>query len=413
MPMHTGLVCLLLAGVSFVVLSFAVPPTRASDDSQPPDPAQIEAARPSASALSDFGLKLTVDMAAKQPRENVFVSPLSIFLALSMAETGSDGKTRSAIRHGLAVPENLNEDQLHNSASALLKSLHAQTGVQLAIANALWSDRSLPLSPQYVERCKKLFAAQATSLNFHEPSSANTINDWVSQNTRGKIPNIVSPDVLRQAKAVLTNAVYFHGRWEHQFDKKETHAAPFHLASGQAKQVQMMHAGSISRAYRKGPGFEAAALDYEGSQIKFLAVLPDHGKTPEEVLRNLPLKSLLSSGLNDQLDLRLPKFTLDFSANLNQQLKAMGMGIAFDPNNGGFTPMGSPDFYISDVLHKTHVEVDEEGTVAAASTAIVMKALAMPPGEKKTLVFDRPFAVVLCDSQTGAVLFSGVVYDPK
>jgi serine protease inhibitor len=414
MPMQPTMMRLILAGAIVAQLGHIVAPmANSSKASINPDATQIQAARPAASAMSDFGLKMTVEMAARQPRKNIFVSPLSVFLALSMAEAGSEGKTRAAIRHGLSVPESFSEVQLHNSAAAVLKSLRSQTGVELDIANALWSDPSLPLSPQYVERCRQLFAAQATSLDLRQPAAASSINDWVKQNTHGKIPTIVSPEVLRNAEAVLTNAVYFRGRWQEPFPRNQTQSKPFHLAGGPLKQVQMMHASSISRAYHKGDGFEAAVLGYEGSEIQFFAILPDPGKRPEEVLARLPLKGLLASGVSSDLDLSLPRFTLDYSANLNAQLKAMGMAAAFDPGKAEFGPMGSPQFFISDVLHKTRVEVDEEGTVAAASTSITLQAAAAVPREKKTLVFDRPFAVFLCDTATGAVLFSGVVYDPQ
>jgi serine protease inhibitor len=403
-----GAACLLLAVARPSLANsnnFDMSPLKAS-------PAQVENARPSASAVTDFGTSLVADMAAKQPRKNIFVSPLSVFLALSMAETGSEGKTRAAIRHALSVPDGVSEEQLHDSAFAMLQSLRSQSGVELAIANGLWSDPSVPLSPTFVERCRKLYDAQATTLDLRQPSAANVINDWVKQNTRGKIPTIVTPDALRDAKAVLTNAVYFHGKWEHQFPKDKTQNAPFHLVNGQLKTVQMMHQISIPHAYRKGDGFEAAVLGYQGSQIQFYAILPDPGKRPEEVLTPAALKQLLSPGIAGELDLNLPRFTLDFSANLNAPLTRLGMGVAFDRHGAEFAPIGSPQFYISDVLHKTRLEVDEEGTVAAASTALNMKTAAVMVGQKKTLVFDRPFAVLLRDGASGAVLFAGVVYEP-
>ena len=404
-----------LSGALFLIFAVTLPGSakmRGMDTEPPSSPVQAENTRPAASAISDFGARLVADMAAKQPRQNIFVSPLSVFFALSMAETGSEGKTRAAIRHALSVPDGISEEQLHDSSFAMLQSLRSQTGVELAIANGLWSDPSVPLSPAFVERCRKLFDAQATTLDLRQPSAANVINDWVKQHTRGKIPTIVTPDTLRDAKAVLTNAVYFHGKWQHQFSKDKTQNAPFHLVNGQLKTVPMMHQASISRAYRKGDGFEAAVLGYEGSQIQFYAILPNPGKRPEDVLTPAALKQLFSPGMAGELDLSLPRFTLDFSANLNAPLTRLGMGVAFDRHAAEFAPMGSPQFYISDVLHKTRVEVDEEGTVAAASTAVNMTATSVVVGQKKTLVFDRPFAVLLRDGTTGAVLFAGVVYEP-
>ncbi len=383
-----------------------------------------------AGAINAFGLNLLADETAHRKQENVFISPLSVFFALAMAESGAAGQTRTDMRKTLAVPATASEDALHQSASALLKSLQAQKGVQLSIANALWSDARLPLAPSFVELCRNFYRADATSLNLSSPAAAGTINDWVKQKTQGKIPTIVTPDSLRSAVAVLTNAVYFKGGWEYKFDKSDTKEGDFNLAGASSasgnttggmpapspekriKKVQFMHRDSIPRAYRSGPGFEAAALPYGASNIVFYAILPAPGKTPEAALAQVHIQDLRSAG-TAELDLKLPKFTLDFGAGLKAPLERMGMASAFR-RGADFTPMGSPKFYIGDVLHKTRLEVDEEGTVAAAATAITMRATAvMRPAPKKTLVFDRPFALLLCDSQTGAILFVGVIYDPQ
>jgi serpin B len=242
----------------------------------------------------------------------------------------------------------------------------------------------------------------------------------VKHKTEEKIPTIVSPDNLRGSPAVLTNAVYFKGGWESKFDKSETKEGDFHLAQSKAgheakiKKVTFMHNASIPRGYRAGPGYEAAALPYGSSDIVLYAILPAPGKTPEKVLAGISLASLRSASQSVELDLKLPKFTLDFAAELNSPLEKMGMASAFR-GGANFVPMGSPKFYIGQVLHKTRLEIDEEGTVAAAATAVVMRALSAmrPPQKKKTLVFDRPFALLLCDTRTGAILFAGVVYEPQ
>jgi serpin B len=383
-----------------------------------PSPAAAQPAI-AAEAVNSFGLKLLGETAGHGKTQNVFVSPLSVFFALAMTESGAAGQTRADMRMALSVPATVGEDALHESASALLKSLQAQTGVRLSIANALWSDARLPLAPGFVERCRNFYQAEATSLDLSSPGAADTINAWVKKKTEDKIPTIVSPENLRGSPAVLTNAVYFKGGWEYKFDKKETKEGDFHLGNGHAghegkiKKVVFMHRGSIPRGYRSGPGYEAAALPYDSSDIVLYAILPAPGKTPEEALAKISLPSLRSASPPVDLDLKLPKFTLDFAAELNSQLEKMGMASAF---RGGadFVPMGSPKFYIGQVLHKTRLEVDEEGTVAAAATAVVMRATAaMRAPEKKVLVFDRPFALLLCDNRTGAILFAGVIYEPQ
>jgi serine protease inhibitor len=402
-------------------------------NSQRPESTALGASDPAtaAGAINTFGLNLLADETAHRKRANVFISPLSVFFALAMTEGGAAGQTRADMRKTLAVPAAANEDALHQSASALLKSLQAQKGVQLSIANALWSDARLPLAPSFVELCRNFYQADATTLDLAGPSAADTINGWVKQKTRDKIPTIVTPENLIGSLAVLTNAVYFKGGWEYKFDKDDTKEGNFHLtgvnpasrnpAGGTSapgaekiKKVQFMHRDSIPRAYRSGPGFEAAALSYESSNIVLYAILPAPGKTPEEAVAKISVENLRSASEPVELDLKLPKFTLDFGAGLRAPLERMGMASAFRAG-ADFVPMGSPQFYIGDVLHKTRLEVDEEGTVAAAATAVVMTPTAARPRpmQKKTLVFDCPFALLLCDTQTGAILFAGVIYDPQ
>jgi serpin B len=306
----------------------------------------------------------------------------------------------------------VSEESLHQATAALLKSLNSQQDIELSIANALWSDSGFPLAPRFVQQSKDLYAADARTLNFSEPGAADVINEWVKQKTHDKIPSIVSPDVVRVSKAILTNAVYFRGKWSVPFPKDDTKPATFHLAGGREKQTPMMHVGALKGAYRSGDGYEAAGLAYGSSTIKLFAILPATGKAPEDVLAKLSVKDLLSPASPAELNLSLPRFKFDFSYKLKDPLEQMGMGEAFRPG-AHFAPMGSPRFFIGEVLHKTHVEVDEEGTVAAAATAITMRATAiMRQPNIKTLVFDRPFAVVLCDTATGTILFAGVVYDP-
>jgi serpin B len=368
------------------------------------------------SAVNAFGLKLFSEVAGRS-HENVVVSPLSVFLALAMTESGAAGSTREAMRHGLAVPGAVSEEALHQSAAALLKSLQSQKGVQLSIANALWSDARLPLATAFVERCRNLYQADATTLDLRNPEAANTINAWVRQKTQDKIPEIVKPADVIASLAVLTNAIYFKGGWDYKFDKDQTKEGDFHLAAGQpgkTRKVRFMHRDSIPGGYRSGPGFEAVALPYASSDVRLFAILPARGTSPQEALQKVRVAKLFSSYGAADVDLKLPKFTLSFAAALKPALEHMGMGPAFR-EGADFTPLGSSKFYVGQVLHRTRMEVDEEGTVAAAATAVTMRATAAmrPKPEKRILVFDRPFALLLCDAQTGAILFAGAIYNPE
>lgn len=375
---------------------------------KPVDPALIAQGKDASAAMNGMGLKMVAALSARRPKQNVFISPLSIFMALAMTESGAGGATRDAMRQALAVPPGLSDDQLRGSASALMKVLQAERGAELLIANGLWSDSSMPMSQDFVKRCNTFYQADVTSLDFQKPAAANEIEKWVKEKTHGKITGLISPDALLNTRALLTNAVYFHGKWAHQFPKNETAPQSFHLATGGVKKVQMMHQDSLAGAYRQGDGFEAAALDYRGSHIRLYAILPSRGSSPEQALAKISVDKLKASAGHVELDLRMPRFTLDYKEELKDTLSGMGMDAAFQ-SGADFAPMGSPGFFIGGVVHKTRLEVDEEGTTAAAATGVAM--LASVP-RVKTLVFDRPFALLLCDTQTNAVLFAGVVYEP-
>lgn len=395
-----------------VLLTWALPAGIGGDTMQQEQALAVKA-KVAAEAQNAFGLKLLAHVATERPHENVFVSPSSVFLALAMVENGAAGKTRAAIRSTLEVPARVSDDAMQESTAALSKALRSHDGIELSIANALWSDRSMPLAAAFVRRCRDLYEAEAITLEFKKPGSAGVINDWVKQKTHQKISSIVSPEIVAASKAILTNAVYFQGRWRDPFSKRATRDGTFHLVNGTQKQLPFMWQAGLDGAYRSGDGFEAAVLPYERSGMALFAILPAPGKSPEEALSKVSVEKLIHGYQPFSLELRLPRITLDFSHSLKPSLGQMGMEVAFHYPDAEFGPLGSPLFYIGDVLHKTRLEVDEEGTVAAAVTAIVAPASAMPRKvENRTLVFDRPFALLLCDTTTRAILFAGVVYEP-
>lgn len=372
----------------------------------------VENAKIAVAAQRSFGLQLLRDIVDRKPRQNVFISPLSVFLALDMTENGAAGTTRTAMRKALALPD-LDAGILNASTAALQALLKSRDPAALTIANALWADRRFPLDPDFVKLCATLFSARATSLDFEDARAAAEINDWVKTATNGKIANIVTPDAVAKAAVILTNAVYFAASWRNEFKPAQTQDAPFHLTSGGTKSLPMMHQARLTGAYRAGGNFEGAMLYYKQSGMFLYALLPHAGNTPMDVLASLRSEDLTVGQSDFDLDLKLPRFNLDFSASLADYLKEMGMDVAFHYPEADFSPMGSRQFFISDVIHKTRLEVDEKGTVAAAATAVTVTATAMMrPRPAKTLVFDRPFVVLIGDSQTGALLFAGVIEEP-
>ena len=346
----------------------------------------------------EFGTELVAELAAQKPRQNVFVSPISVLMALGMAELGTSGPTREAIRRTTGTDP--------DALASLSRSLRARNGVELSIANAVWADRRITLAPAFVSQCRELFQADARTLDFLDPEAAEVINAWVPHETRNKIDGIVNRRTVAGAKTILTNAVYFKGKWQIPFAKELTSPAAFHLGSGERK-VPFMHAPLLRGAYRNGDGFEAAILPYgppdAPAEMELCILLPAVGTRPENLRARVPLPAPQQ---DVDLELRLPKFTLNFDASLKPALNRMGMTRAFEP---------APGLFIGDVFHRSRLEIDEEGTVAAAVTAIVAPTGAAPPRmrQKKTLIIDRPFALIVFDRRTNATLFAGVVYDPQ
>jgi serpin B len=416
--------------------------------------ALTDQARVASKAQTAFGLRLLSLLVKADAHHNVFISPSSVFLALGMLEAGAAGATRSTLRSTLDVPAGVSETALHESAAALSRSLRRQSGPELAIANALWADLHVTLAPDFIAHCRKFYEAQAATLDFHDPGAAGTINGWVAKNTHNKITEIVSERAVAVSKAILTNAVYFKGKWQYPFDPKQTQNGAFHHADGTVKQVPFMRQAGLRGVYRSGEGYEAAVLPYAsagsdasvpsrlppayargsetsaqsrdreeatvnssrghdagGGRLMLCVVLPQAGVDVAAVLAKADVRQLLESYEPAELELRLPRFSLDYGSSLKTALTQMGMAVAFE-YGADFSPLGSGEFFVGDVIHKTRLELDEEGTVAAAVTAI-LAPMGMPrPLPQKSMVVDRPFGLLLCDRQTEAVIFAGVVYEP-
>src|SRR5277367_22202 len=364
-------------------------------------------------SLQSFGLALLQHELSSKRKQNVLLSPVSVFVALAMAENGAVGETKAAMRKVLALPADVNDAEFNQTIGELLHSLHQQGEAELEIANALWVDARATIASDFVRLCQEVYEAAAATLDFSNPASADSINNWVSDKTKGKIPSIVTADAIADLPAVLTNALYFKGKFRTPFPYDATRPAPFYLADGREKLVPMMRKEETSKAYRKGKGFEAAVLPYKGSGISLYLVLPKKGTNPEQILTEATLQEMLTARKKVDLELCVPRFTIDFDCGLREPLTRMGMGIAFQNPGADFSVLNSQGFFLGEVIHKTYLEVDEEGTVASAATGVFASLSTYDPEpiERKTLIFNRPFAVLLRDT-TGTILFAGVIYDP-
>ena len=360
-----------------------------------------------ASANTRFGFKLLQDLRERDPGGNIFISPLSISIALTMTYNGAVGETERAMAEVLEI-DGLDLSTINQSNKALRDSLEdPDPKVEISIANSIWSRQGVDFNANFLGRNRAFFGAEVASVDFSALEATEIINEWVNTNTNGKIEKIVDR-INPQTLLFLINAIYFKGNWQDEFDKSTTRPGIFHLPNGSEKQVQMMRREGVY-SYFRGENFEATSLPYGDGRLGMYIFLPNPDSNLNEFLGDLNAENWehwISQFGNRGHDMILPRFKLEYEVTLNDTLKALGMDIAFS-SNANFSGMGPPDLFISEVKHKTFVEVNEEGTEAAAVTAVGTTA-SVPP----VFRVDRPFFFAICDAETRTILFMGTVTEP-
>ncbi|HEY1208918.1 MAG TPA: serpin family protein [Terracidiphilus sp.] len=353
---------------------------------------------------------------------NLFFSPESISTALAMTYAGARGDTAAEMAKTLHFT--LPPERLHPAMGALLSDLNAvHNGYQLRVADALWAQRDYVFLGDFLKLTKSDYGAGFNQVNFKGATEAArlTINQWVEQKTDNKIKDLLQPGVLDPlTKMVLTNAIYFKGDWRTPFLKAYTEDEDFHLSAARNVKAPLMHL-TKGFDYLDGGTFQAVAIPYESGDLSMIVFLPKE-------IGGLPAleESMTASNMKQWLDqlhwfpkviLTMPKFKMTRQFGLAGTLGAMGMPRAFNPDTADFSGMtGKRELFISAVIHKAFIDVNEEGTEAAAATAVVMaRPTAMPPRqEPPPIVFraDHPFVFLIRDNRSGGILFMGRVTDP-
>jgi len=377
-------------------------------------------------AGNDFGFRLLHSLIASGNEDNVIVSPLSVSIALAMVFSGARGSTREAMARTLGIAS-LDEGQVSSANHQLLETLRkADPAVQLQIANALWVEAGFALNTSFVDQSRDYYDATAQSLDFsgNPESAVKTINAWVDHNTQGKIPTIIDT-LSRQTRLVLTDAVYFKGRWSRPFEKTATQTRPFHLRTGASVMTPMMAQGG-KYPYLDMPDFQAIRLTYGSGRFDMYIFLPHESPAPfsHGSAMSRFLKSLDETHWNDWINrmsggsegrIVLPKFELRYSKALKDSLSSLGMGVAFDRYRANLSsiPAQPTHLWIDFVQHKTYLKVDEEGTEAAAATGIGVVASAVIAKPKPfEMVVDHPFFCAITGRDSGAILFAGMITNP-
>ncbi|UCC85344.1 MAG: serpin family protein [Gemmatimonadota bacterium] len=360
-----------------------------------------------------FGLKLfrEIDL-QEEAGANIFISPLSVAMALGMTYNGAAGETQQAMQETLEL-HGLTIDEVNASYRGLIDLLrNLDPSVEFLLANSIWYREGFAVEQDFLDVNREYFDAEVTALDFASPTAASTINDWVRAKTMGRIEEIVDDPIDWLVVMYLINAIYFKGDWTFQFDPDLTADRPFYLAGGGQVQVPMMSFGTPAdvRTYADQE-VEVLDLYYGGKAYSMTILLPATGGDLDVLVGSLDSErwqEIVNGLATTNADVVLPKFTLEYELEMKDVLAALGMGIAFTDLADFSKIRSSGGLYISKVKHKTFVDVNEEGTEAAAVTSVEIREVSMPP----TFVIDRPFLFAIREQFSGTILFMGKIVNP-
>ncbi|HOJ89007.1 MAG TPA: serpin family protein [Pseudothermotoga sp.] len=351
---------------------------------------------------------------SKQPG-NIFLSPFSISTALAMAYIGAADNTAQQMKDVLHF--NLDDETLHSGFSELISSLNQPNEkYQLSIANSMWAQEGYPFLKEFIDKVQKYYSSGLNYVDFAETTeeARQRINNWVEEKTNQRIKDIIKPgDIDSLTKLVLTNAIYFKGNWAKPFDPSLTKKETFYVSNKQEKQVEMMFE-SLTAAYTEDSLVQVLELPYAGDELSMIIVLPLKGKSLEDVEGKLSLvlfKEWVNNLRTEKVDVYLPKFKMECRLNLKKTLVAMGMIDAFT-DEADFSKMdGTTMLKIKDVIHQSFVDVNEEGTEATASTAVIIN-IKMGPSIPVIFKADKPFLFFIYDKTHDLILFMGRLSNP-
>lgn len=356
-----------------------------------------------------FGIKLFNALNNAKPDSNLFISQLSISMALGMTLNGAADSTYEAMKSTLEL-QGLTEDEINQAYKDLIELLvNLDEKVVMNIANSIWIEDDFPVLQSFIDVNKIYFDAKVESFDVADPNAVNIINGWVEEKTNGKIKDII--DIIPPNIALyLINAIYFNGTWTYEFDKNDTKDELFYNYDNSTSTIPLMAMNATLLALFTD-SLSIVDIPYGDSLFSMTVVLPnnknDINKLAESIT-NDTWNEWLSQLTAQELDLYLPKFKLEWDDNLKDVLTELGMGIAFDPDNADFTRINPQiPLWISRVLHKTFIEVSEEGTEAAAATVVEIVFTSVPT--TPVMRVDHPFVFAIRERHSGTILFMGKV----
>lgn len=357
--------------------------------------------------MTSFAFELFKELNREEGGGNIFISPLSVSTALTMTYNGSGGETREEMKTALGYGE-VSDQAANNTFENLIPYLmQADQAVEIDMSNSIWYRQGEPIGTDFLELNKKVFDASVEEMDFQKPDSADIINGWISDSTKGKIEKMIDPPIPADVVMYLINAVYFKGEWTDAFDEERTYETDFTEQSGEKKAVKMMSSKGRTD-FGETEDFKIVRLPYGNGKLSMYLVLPGGVKNVDDLVESLDVelwKSMKDSIFEtEDLILGVPRFKMDYGIkNLNGALMSMGMQKPFGAQ-ADFSGIRD-GIFINRVLHKAVIEVNEKGSEAAAATVVEMLESAVM--EPVTFIADRPFLFMIADDVHGDILFMG------
>lgn len=359
---------------------------------------------------NDFAFELLRKTIENNDDENVFLSPMSVSIALGMALNGAENETETQIASVLQLRD-MTYAEINEYYKIMQSNLpNVDPKVKLSIANAVWYDMQFDVKQSFLDVNAENFDAYIKMLNFKSPASLDTINSWCSRKTNKLIPTILD-EIPAEAVMYLTNAIYFKGLWSKKFDKKNTREAEFRNQSNQNVRVNMMSLKDTFMYYEDETA-QYLTMPYGGKAFSMTVMLPVEGKSTDSLLVGFDAtkwQNIQTGMTGREVQVFMPRLKVENKFKLKETLEDMGMPVAFTPM-ANFSGISDTPVMISDVIHKTYVTVDEEGTEAAAVTAVQFEYTSIP--EYKLFNVNRPFVFIISEKSTGVILFAGKIGNP-
>ena len=364
----------------------------------------------------NFAIDFLKESMAMCGDENLLVSPLSAEMALSLTANGARGETRREMLEMIGMTDSTLSVMNRYYGNLMTELPERDDESVVKLANAVWIDDKFKLSESFADSAR-IFRAKVDAIDLQDPANARILNKWVADNTENLINNIVNERMFSPSlRMIIANAIYFKGLWQIKFDASMTTQKPFYKQNGEEVPVRMMRKTAHYRYIRPEKcNFQIACLDYKGGAYEMMVVLPDKGHQVETVLDELTAEHLTEwsdNAMSKNLRLELPSFEMRWGKSLNDCFKKMGMQRAFS-GKADFSGMTDNErLNISDISQFTYMNVDEDGTEAAAVTFVTLGVTAVRPQEVCPFVVDHPFLIFIRDKRSGAILFAGKIGNP-